>query len=687
MNSISKHAFLSGLAAFLCLAVASPASAAATLNRRNPAVSANDWDPILKGDKNAKCADLAVIFARGTFDQGNLGPWVGGPFQDALVAGSKSVNIEIAVQGVSPDDYPADLAGYIEEGGSNSCAKGLGATVQKYFSHCPSSKIAIWGWSQGALCAHKALGQVGNAAANVIALGVFGDPIRVWQDDVNYPPVPKTTKLLSYCEKTAPDPLCSDVKEMIPTSATGFINSLIDAWNKVKDTHMNAAQKEALKSLLVELPKQATGEITQLGKDFSLTEFGLNFDLQFKVEEATPEQSQMHVLIAGGGIVGLTIAQGCRENNIPYTVFERDTEETRRHGWSLTLHWCLNALKRTIGPEAAEKLPDAVVDKSLKSGAGNFLFLNCETAGIRYKIPPSRNRLRLHRQKLRDILEDGINIQEGKKLVSVELVDTGVRAHFEDGTFVDGTILVGADGNHSNVRKYLLPDDYALNPLPVNLIGVVRHFTPDQAAPVRALDPLLFQGLHPGTGNFLWYSIHDSFEQPDGEYSYDAQVIISWIVKDPVSDDIPETNRARIGMMKQRASSFAEPLRSIVMDIPDDLNFTTAIKLADYPSRKWDNQGGHVTLAGDSAHAMTMYRGEGANHGILDAALLVDQLKKIHRGELDQKTAIDLYEDEMIPRTLDAVLKSRQAALVAHDWDAITEDSPIVGARLPPSTA
>lgn len=269
----------------------------------------------------------------------------------------------------------------------------------------------------------------------------------------------------------------------------------------------------------------------------------------------------------------------------------------------------------------------------------------------------------------------------------MEVIDTGVRAHLEDGTSIDGTILVGADGNHSNVRRYLLPDDYALNPLPVNLVGVVRHFSPEQAVPVRALDPLLFQGLHPGTGNFLWYSVHDSFEEPDGKHSYDAQVIISWIVKDILHDDIPETNRGRIEMMKRRASSFAEPLRSIVMDIPDDLNFTTAIKLADYPTRRWDNRDGRVTLAGDSAHAMTMYRGEGANHGILDAALLVDQLKKIRRGELDQKTAIDLYEDEMIPRTFDAVLKSRQAALAAHDWDAITENSAIVGARLPPTTA
>lgn len=43
-----------------------------------------------------------------------------------------------------------------------------------------------------------------------------------------------------------------------------------------------------------------------------------------------------------------------------------------------------------------------------------------------------------------------------------------------------------------------------------------------------------------------------------------------------------------------------------------------------------------MTMAGDSAHAMTMYRGEGADHGILEAALLMEQLKKIQAGEISQ---------------------------------------------------
>ena len=96
---------------------------------------------------------------------------------------------------------------------------------------------------------------------------------------------------------------------------------------------------------------------------------------------------------------------------------------------------------------------------------------------------------------------------------------------------------------------------------------------------------------------------------------------------------------------------------------------------------------GLVTLAGDSAHAMTMYRGEGANHGILDAALLLDQLKQIYSGQITQAAGLHVYECEMRERTHTAVLRSRQAAFDGHDWDAINDTSPLVGQRIPPATA
>lgn len=159
------------------------------------------------------------------------------------------------------------------------------------------------------------------------------------------------------------------------------------------------------------------------------------------------------------------------------------------------------------------------------------------------------------------------------------------------------------------------------------------------------------------------------------------------MVNDTEKDDIPKTSSERVAEMKRRAQGFAEPLLSMIMDIPDDSMLATGLRLSDFPCEPWDNENGLVTLAGDSAHAMTMFRGEGANHGILDAALLVDQLKQIYSGEVSQIEGLRAYESEMQERTHAAVLKSRQAAFDGHDWAAINDSSPLIGMRVPPATA
>jgi 2-polyprenyl-6-methoxyphenol hydroxylase-like FAD-dependent oxidoreductase len=63
------------------------------------------------------------------------------------------------------------------------------------------------------------------------------------------------------------------------------------------------------------------------------------------------------VLIIGAGVVGLTLAQGCREAGIPFRIFEQQEASTERsQGWGLTLHWSLNSLERTIGSELSARL-------------------------------------------------------------------------------------------------------------------------------------------------------------------------------------------------------------------------------------------------------------------------------------------------------------------------------------------
>ena len=351
------------------------------------------------------------------------------------------------------------------------------------------------------------------------------------------------------------------------------------------------------------------------------------------------------------------------------------------------MHWALPYLKEMLAPGVMQEVEGVQVDPAVgRNDNGNFLFLNLSNCETKFRIPPSERR-RVNREKLRAVLLEGVkdHVRWSKRLCKVEVGenDHGVKAYFEDGTSVSGALLVGAEGSNSTVRKFLCPANYRNNQLPIRFVGSGVDMTKDQVAPLRALDPLLFQGCHPDTSCYMWVSM---LEVPEingtagtDKERYRVQINLSWPVKSN-EDEVKVENEERLRDMKRRASVFAPVLKTAVESIPDDAP-VLEIKLADWPCPDWDNRQGRVTLAGDAAHAMTMYRGEAANHGMLDAYHLCQALKKISTEEQPQQDAIDQFEQAMRARTSRAVLMSRQACFDAHDWARLDEKSAILTKR------
>jgi len=122
--------------------------------------------------------------------------------------------------------------------------------------------------------------------------------------------------------------------------------------------------------------------------------------------------------------------------------------------------------------------------------------------------------------------------------------------------------------------------------------------------------------------------------------------------------------------MHVRGKTFAEPQRSLVLSINEDTPIWKG-RIAYWKPSPWDNHDGRVTLAGDAAHPMTFHRGQGLNHGIADAAKLVQAFKKADLGEETLAKAISEYEEEMIARGAAEVELSLKNTILMHQWDLL----------------
>ena len=346
------------------------------------------------------------------------------------------------------------------------------------------------------------------------------------------------------------------------------------------------------------------------------------------------------LLIIGAGISGLTLAQACRKQHIPCRIFERDTSATHRSaGWGLTLNFSLPTFKSLIPDDILARLPETYVNKAAVDAGerGSFTFFDLSTGEAKWNVPASE-RIRVSRERLRTLMLEGLEVEWARNLVDVQRTESGgVKAILTGGIEVEGSFLIACDGANSIARKLCHPESHENSQLPIRFIGAGVHYSEDQVSDIRKLDPYFMQGSDPRTNAYLWFSFLNTASDPSSsegqEGKYYCQIMTSWPYRANFLDradptDIPDAKTEQLALMKFLAQEWAEPFRSIVQNIPDESE-VMPIHLADWLPRRTTAFDGRVILLGDAAHSMVMYRGEGANHAIVDVDILLKQLRPL----------------------------------------------------------
>lgn len=224
---------------------------------------------------------------------------------------------------------------------------------------------------------------------------------------------------------------------------------------------------------------------------------------------------------------------------------------------------------------------------------------------------PSGHHYRLNRAKLRQLLSTDIPVHWGKSFSSFETSGDGVTVYFKDGTHVEGSMLLAVDGKNSKIKRVLLGEENSrLNLLPVAFMGFTLRLPPQRMQPYRDIHPVIWQGCHPKSGYFVFFSMLSTPESNGTAGTvnehYEGQFNMSWLTDQ--NGETPKTPSEQIAKAKLAASASTgmfRPLREAILDIPED-TAALEIVLEDWPTQEWPSKDGRVALLGDAAHTMTM---------------------------------------------------------------------------------
>jgi salicylate hydroxylase len=355
----------------------------------------------------------------------------------------------------------------------------------------------------------------------------------------------------------------------------------------------------------------------------------------------------MRVLIAGGGIGGLTAAIALRHHGIEALVLEQAKVLTEI-GAGIQIAANAAIVLRELGLESAMHAvgvkPLSYDYRDLRTGKMLYQAPLGDEAAGRYGAPMYN----IHRADLVQILSDAVPPEAkrfGARVVEMSQDSGGVEVKLADGESLRADVLVGCDGIHSVVRQHLRGQEN-------------KHFA--NILMWRSLIPAeRLEGLNlPERGNY-WFgpgrTLITYWVRPKNLYSILASVPASEVTRESwdESGDISEMLRS-FDDAEPRARAMLEQCQS---------SFITGMYYRD-PIDSWS--AGRITLLGDAAHPMVPFLAAGAGQSIEDAWTLA---RVLARKQDDVPGALKEYERRRLPRTTRIQSGARAVVKLMHETE------------------
>lgn len=340
-------------------------------------------------------------------------------------------------------------------------------------------------------------------------------------------------------------------------------------------------------------------------------------------------QRNLKVLIAGGGIGGITALLALRQRGIDAELFEQ-AAAFAQVGAGLQVSGNATRILRTLGlGEALARVayyPEGRDYRAWDTGDRLYYTPLGKRAEERFGAPYYT----AHRADLLDVLLGGLGKQDFRLGARIERFDqhaNHVAITLADGSTATGDILIGADGIHSTVRGQMFGKELPRYTGNVAWRGLVP------AERVAHLDVAKVTGVWMGPNRsivqyyvaagrtFNWIGISRS-EQPARE---------SWLAEGRVEDALAEY------------SGWHDTIRTIIAATPKLLRQALYDR---EPLPDW--RVGRVVLLGDAAHPMMPFYAQGAAQSIEDAYVLAGCLAA---SPGDPVAALGRYVGLRQPRT------------------------------------